>query len=57
MAELLWSPSKERIDNALLTDFRHTVEREHGRTLADYDALWEWSVSDPGAFWRSVWDF
>ena len=21
-----------------------------------YDALWRWSVDEPGAFWRSIWD-
>ena len=22
-----------------------------------YDALWQWSVDSPAAFWRAVWDF
>ena len=24
--------------------------------LADYDALWEWSVADIARFWRRIWD-
>ena len=23
----------------------------------DYDALWRWSVDEPGVFWQSIWDF
>ena len=29
---------------------------ERGLALADYDAAWRWSVEEPGAFWRSIWD-
>ncbi len=35
---------------------RWAGERE-GRTFADYDELWRWSVDELGAFWASVWDF
>ena len=24
---------------------------------ASYDELWQWSVSEPAAFWSTVWDF
>jgi acetoacetyl-CoA synthetase len=29
---------------------------ERQRAFASYDDLWRWSVDEPGAFWRSVWD-
>ena len=32
------------------------LEAERGRTFGTYDDLWAWSVEEPGAFWRSVWD-
>jgi acetoacetyl-CoA synthetase len=32
------------------------LEVERGLGFTDYDALWRWSVSDLGAFWRSIWD-
>ncbi len=35
---------------------RWAGERE-GRTFADYDELWRWSVDELEAFWASVWDF
>jgi acetoacetyl-CoA synthetase len=30
---------------------------ERVREVDGYDALWQWSVDDPGAFWRSIADF
>ena len=33
------------------------LERERGLDLADYDALWRWSVTDLEGFWSSLWDF
>jgi acetoacetyl-CoA synthetase len=30
---------------------------ERGLVFAGYDDLWRWSVDQPGAFWRSIWDF
>ena len=32
------------------------LEASSGRRFATYDALWRWSVDEPGAFWRSIWD-
>lgn len=28
-----------------------------GPALDGYEAAWRWSVTDPGAFWQSVWDW
>jgi acetoacetyl-CoA synthetase len=36
--------------------FMGEVERALGRPLVDYDDLLRWSIDEPGAFWRSVWD-
>ncbi len=33
------------------------LERERRLDLADYDALWRWSVTDLEGFWSSLWDF
>ena len=54
--KMLWSPSAERVANANVTAFRHAVEKRWGVTLADYDALHDWSVAQPEQFWLSVWD-
>ena len=40
-----------------ITAYQQWLERERGLRFADYDAMWEWSVSDLDAFWQSIWDF
>ncbi len=52
-----WTPSPERIKNARVTAFIDWLANERGIQLADYDALWRWSVSDIDAFWGAVWDY
>jgi acetoacetyl-CoA synthetase len=56
-AVLLWKPSAERIASANLTQFMKQAGAAAGRTIADYEALWRWSVEDPGAFWRLMWRY
>jgi acetoacetyl-CoA synthetase len=53
----LWQPSAQRIAAANVTAFAAAVSRKHNVKLADYGALWRWSVDRPEAFWRAVWDF
>jgi acetoacetyl-CoA synthetase len=36
--------------------YERWLRESRGLRFADYDALWRWSVSDLGAFWRSMWD-
>jgi acetoacetyl-CoA synthetase len=54
---LLWRPSAERVASANLTHFMKRAGAVAGRSLPDYDALWRWSVEDPGAFWRLIWTY
>jgi len=56
-ADLLWRPSRERIEHALITDFTRRAESASGRMLPDYSALWRWSVDEKEAFWRLLWDY
>ena len=55
--EPLWRPSPERIARAGITRYLAWLERERGVAFGDYESLWQWSVTELGAFWRSVWDF
>lgn len=57
MAELLWAPSQERIQNTLLARFVAQMAERHLRSFADYDDLWQWSITELDAFWNGVWDF
>ncbi len=46
----IWTPSAERAGDSRLVAFA----RAQG--LEGYEALHEWSVADPGAFWSAAWD-
>ncbi|MFT5314784.1 MAG: acetoacetyl-CoA synthetase [Candidatus Krumholzibacteriia bacterium] len=52
---ILWEPDTNRIAAALVTKFRQRVSTEVGVDLADYNALYAWSVGDSEQFWRQVW--
>jgi acetoacetyl-CoA synthetase len=68
---LLWEPSPQVIQRARITGYlRWLADRgveaatgEGGNALRAagaaraYRALWEWSVTEPGPFWDSVWDY
>lgn len=53
----LWQPSAERVEASNLTAFLKHVERDWQARLADYDALYDWSVAEIEKFWLSLWDF
>ncbi|HEY3019741.1 MAG TPA: AMP-binding protein, partial [Solirubrobacteraceae bacterium] len=48
--DVLWTPSPERVAAARLTEFAARLG-----FAGDDDALWRWSVDDPGAFWSAAW--
>ncbi len=52
----MWQPGAERIAAAHVTVFRQFVNQRHGLQLADYEALWQWSIRNLGDFWSAVWD-
>ena len=57
MNKPLWTPSPERVAAAQVTAFRHEINKRHNLRLADYPALYAWSVENRAAFWSAVWDF
>ena len=57
MSSPLWVPSADRIAGARLTHFMRHVSGAWGIDVADYDSLYEFSISTPEHFWRSLWDF
>jgi acetoacetyl-CoA synthetase len=50
-AELLWTPSPERIERATITRFA----RERGLP-EEYGELWRWSVENIDEFWAAIWE-
>ncbi|WP_420644499.1 acetoacetate--CoA ligase [Candidatus Leptofilum sp.] len=55
--DLLWQPSAEVVENANLTRFMRWLAAEKNLNFDSYDALWQWSVTELGAFWQAVWTF
>jgi acetoacetyl-CoA synthetase len=55
--ELLWEPSPESVERATMTRYMRWLEAQRGRSFGDYQALWEWSVTELEEFWASIWDF
>ncbi|WP_035693657.1 AMP-binding protein, partial [Azospirillum halopraeferens] len=53
----LWQPSGERVAASNLTAFREAANRRFGLHLADYEALWDWSVAKKEDFWRFLWEW
>ena len=55
--DILWEPSEEGVENANVTRFMRWLETEKGLSFDDYQALWQWSITDLEGFWGAVWDF
>ena len=54
--DLLWTPSRERVERSHLTAFTRWLAKERGLEFSSYDALWDWSVTEIEAFWQAIWD-
>jgi acetoacetyl-CoA synthetase len=54
MSDLLWKPTKERVENANVTRFRKWVNDKHALDLQDFTSLYDWSVTDIERFWPAI---
>ncbi|HEY7523418.1 MAG TPA: acetoacetate--CoA ligase [Candidatus Limnocylindrales bacterium] len=52
--EILWAPPPDIRERSRIGQYLAHLEREHGRSFPDYDALWRWSVDDLDGFWSSI---
>jgi acetoacetyl-CoA synthetase len=57
MKEPLWTPSKDRIENANMTRFIKFVNQKCGKKFRSYDELYQWSIDSIPDFWAAMWDF
>lgn len=57
MSSMLWQPKPQQVEQANLTAFMDLLRRTGGPDCRDYEALWRWSVTDPGTFWMRMWEF
>jgi acetoacetyl-CoA synthetase len=52
-----WTPTPEFIRNSNMAAFHAYLAQTRGLRLEDYNALWAWSVREPGAFWEEIMAF
>lgn len=57
MGDVLWTPPADVRERSRIGDYLRWLSAERGLNFADYDALWQWSVTDLEGFWRSIWDY
>ncbi len=57
MNKPIWSPSKQQINSAILSEFIATVNSHAGNNIKDYQSLWQWSIDESETFWDLTWDF
>lgn len=55
--QLLWTPRPEFARGANVTKFMDWLRANRKKDFADYDALWQWSVTDIEDFWAAIWDY
>ncbi len=54
---ILWRPSPERVAASVLADFANRYGPYSGQASFDYGELHRWSIQEPEAFWKGVWEF
>jgi acetoacetyl-CoA synthetase len=54
---VLWEPTPESIAAARVTGYARWLAANRDLELTGHDQLWRWSVTEPAAFWESVWDY
>ena len=61
--DILWQPGPEVLERARITAYRRWLGAERGIALDGgtgpdaYSELHRWSVTEPGPFWDSLWDY
>ena len=56
LPDATWAPTAETAGRTRMSAFRQAAARACGRPLASSSDLHAWSLADPDAFWRLVWD-
>jgi len=53
----IWRPSNQRVKKANMTSFCEYLQKSQRGKFDDYDALWNWSVTNIENFWSVFWDY
>jgi acetoacetyl-CoA synthetase len=54
---ILWRPDPATVARSRMAAFREWLASARGVVVADYDALWRWSVTDLEGFWGAFVEF
>jgi acetoacetyl-CoA synthetase len=54
--QVLWTPPHDALKRSRMGRYLDWLAAARGLRFKTYDDAWSWSVEEPGAFWRSVWD-
>jgi acetoacetyl-CoA synthetase len=57
MSKMLWAPSQERAKSTNLHQFIQYVNHRYSMSIAGYEALYRWSISEISDFWEAVWNY
>jgi len=55
--DIIYQPGPKVRSNSRIGTYMDWLAAERGLSFDDYTALWQWSVDDIDAFWRSIWDY
>jgi len=53
----LWQPSKQLINDALITQFITAVNLQFNCSFESFNELYNWSIDEKENFWSILWDF
>ncbi|MDB4977713.1 MAG: acetoacetate--CoA ligase, partial [Myxococcaceae bacterium] len=51
---LLWTPPADARERSRIGQYMRYLAQHEARSFSDYDALWQWSVTDLEGFWGSI---
>jgi len=54
---VLWTPPADVLETSRIGHYLAWLRRERGLDFTDYAEVYDWSVTDLPAFWRSIWDY
>ncbi|MBX5439311.1 MAG: acetoacetate--CoA ligase [Thermoflavifilum sp.] len=55
--DVLWRPTANSWEASHLAKYVRWLAREKQLCFHDYAALWQWSIREIPAFWKSVWEY
>ncbi len=57
MSRKLWEPTEEQIKNTNMYQFMNQINEKYDQNFSDYNALYQWSVTNIPDFWETMWSF